>query len=64
MQTNPIYGAGPGLPSARLHEIHDFLTLALDASERATGYSQSERESRSYVRSALRHVGRIMEGVV
>ncbi|MFT4013725.1 MAG: hypothetical protein QM682_10030 [Paracoccus sp. (in: a-proteobacteria)] len=53
----------PGLPVASLHEIHDMLTLALDASERRTGYSTAEREARSYVRSALRRVGRIMEGV-
>lgn len=49
------------LPVARLHEIHDCLTLALDATERPTGYSQSEREARSYVRAALRHVGKMME---
>ncbi len=61
---NPVPAAAPGLPSARLNEIHDCLTLALDASERPTGYSQPEREARSYVRSALRHVGKLMEGVV
>lgn len=42
----------------RLFEIHDCLTLALDATGRPTGYSQSEREARS----ALRHVGKMMEG--
>lgn len=47
--------------SARLAEIHDFLTLALDASERPNGYSQPEREARSYVRSALRQTERLME---
>jgi len=52
-----------GLPAASLAEIHDMLTLALDATERPSGYSQAEREARSYVRSALRRVGRIMEGV-
>lgn len=51
------------LPVARLHEIHDCLTLALDATERPSGYSQSEREARSYVRTALRRVGKLMEGV-
>lgn len=54
----------PGLPVASLHEIQDMLTLALDATERQSGYSQAEREARSYVRSALRRVGRIMEGLV
>ncbi|MTH77570.1 hypothetical protein [Paracoccus aestuariivivens] len=55
---------GPGLPVASLHEIHDCLTLALDAGESARGYSQAEREARSYVRAALRRVGKLMEGVV
>ena len=63
MHHNPIPGNTPGLPSARLFEIHDCLTLALDASERPTGYTQPEREARRYVRSALRQVGNLMEGV-
>lgn len=50
-----------GLPVARLHEIHDCLTLALDATERPRGYSQPEREARSYMRSALRQVGKLIE---
>ena len=50
-----------GLPAATLHEIHDCLTLALDASERPTGYSQSEREARSYMRTALRRTVKLME---
>ncbi len=59
---NPVPAAAPGLPSARLFEIHDCLTLALDASERPTGYSQPEREARSYVRSALRHTAKLIGG--
>lgn len=50
----------PGLPAASLHEIHDMLTLALDASERPSGYSQPEREARSYMRRALRQTARLM----
>lgn len=50
------------LPVARLNEIHDCLTLALDATERPHGYSQSEREARSYVRAALRHTDRLIGG--
>lgn len=50
------------LPIARLHELHDLLTLALDASERRAGYSQVEREARSYVRAALRRVNLMTEG--
>ncbi|WP_225028317.1 hypothetical protein [Xinfangfangia pollutisoli] len=46
--------------SARLAEIHDCLTLALDASQRPQGYSQGEREARSYVRSALRRTEQLM----
>lgn len=50
----------PGLPVETLAEIHDALTLALDATERHHGYSQTEREARSYVRSALRRTERLM----
>ncbi|SIS86893.1 hypothetical protein [Paracoccus saliphilus] len=53
---------GIGLPAEWLAEIHDLLTLALDATERAAGYSPAEREYRSYTRAALRRVNRIMEG--
>lgn len=60
---NSVPAATPGLPSAHLLEIHDCLTLALDASARPSGYDQSEREARSYIRSALRHVGKLMEGL-
>ena len=55
---------GPGLPAASLHEIYDNLVLALDASESARGYTQAQREARSYMRTALRRVGKLMEGVV
>lgn len=58
----PVPAATPSLPSARLFEIHDCLTLALDASERQTGYSQPEREARSYVRAARRQITKLMEG--
>lgn len=51
---NPVPAAVIGVPSARLAEIHDCLTLALDATERPGGYSQPEREARSYMRTALR----------
>ena len=50
-----------GLPAATLHEIYDCLTLALDATERPFGYSQAERESRSYMRSALRRTVKLIE---
>lgn len=50
----------PGMSGETLAEIHDCLTLALDASERAGGYSQNEREARSYVRSALRRTVQLM----
>jgi hypothetical protein len=56
---NSVPAAVPGLPSARLAEIHDCLTLALDATERPTGYTQPEREARSYLRIALRQVERL-----
>lgn len=50
-----------GLPGETLSEIHDMLSLALDATERPSGYSQGEREARSYVRSALRRMEKLME---
>lgn len=55
MKINPAAGT--------LNEVHDCLILALDATERPTGYSPAEREARSYVRSALRRVGKLMEGL-
>lgn len=58
---NPVLAAAPGLPIATLHEIRDMLVLSLDATERRTGYSQAEREARSYVRTALRRVQHLME---
>ena len=57
---NLVPAAAPGLPFARLAEIHDMLSLALDASERRAGYTQPEREARSYMRSALRQTRRLM----
>lgn len=46
----------------KLAEIHDCLTLALDATERPGGYTQPEREARSYMRTALRRTERLMGG--
>ncbi|MCB1391008.1 MAG: hypothetical protein KDK12_17975 [Rhodobacteraceae bacterium] len=54
--------SGEGLPAARLHEIHDMLALALDATESRSGYAQPLREARSYVRTALHHTVKLMEG--
>jgi len=58
---NPVPAAAIGLPSARLNEIHDMLSLALDATESRSGYPQHVREARSYVRTALRHTLKLME---
>lgn len=58
---SPVPAATTGLPSARLFEAHDLLTLALDATERPGGYDQSEREARSYTRAALRQVNKLIE---
>ncbi|ARC87901.1 hypothetical protein B5V46_04345 [Rhodovulum sp. MB263] len=58
---NPFPAAVTALPAARLYEIHDCLALALDATERPGRYSQSEREARSYLRTALRHTLHLME---
>lgn len=51
----------PGLPGETLSEIHDCLVLALDATERPSGYTRSEREARSYMRAALRGTCKLME---
>ena len=59
MPRNRVSAAAPGLPAAILHEIHDSLVLALDASERPS-YSQPEREARSYMRHALRDTRRMI----
>lgn len=58
---NHVPAAALGLPAARLDVIHDCLALALDATERQTGYSQTEREARAYIRSALRQTCKLME---
>lgn len=52
----------PGLPAASLHEVHDMLALALDATESRSGYPQPLREARSYMRTALRRTVKLMEG--
>ena len=52
----------PGLPAARLLEIHDMLALALDATQSPRGYPPGLREARSYMRSALRHTERLIGG--
>lgn len=50
----------PGLPGETLSEIHDCLTLALDATERQIAYTLPEREARSRIRAALRRTERLM----
>jgi hypothetical protein len=57
---NPAPGNDPGLPSARLFEIRDCLTLALDATESNAGYPQHLREARSYMRAALRQADKLI----
>ena len=56
-----VPAAAPGLPAATLHEIHDCLVLALDATEHRRGYTRPEREARSYMHSALRQTVALME---
>lgn len=58
---NHVPAAAPGLPAARLNVIHDCLALALDATERPAGYSQTECEARSDMRTALRQTCKLME---
>ncbi|WP_290689412.1 MULTISPECIES: hypothetical protein [unclassified Haematobacter] len=58
---NVISAAVPGLPSATLAEIHDLLTLALDATEKEFGYTDTEREARSYTRRARARITRLID---
>lgn len=60
MPCNRASAAATGLPENPLFELHDCLVLALDASERPEGYSQAQREYRSYTRAALRHTRRLL----
>lgn len=60
MPNTHVPAAVTGLPAAHLAEIHDFLALALDATERRQGYTQPEHEARSYMRSALRRTERLL----
>lgn len=46
MPRNRVPAAAPGLPAARLDEIHDCIPLALDATERPSGYSQPITDGR------------------
>jgi len=48
------------LPAERWAELHDMLTLALDATENPSGYPQPLREARSYLRTALRRTRQLM----
>lgn len=61
MPRNRVPAAVTGLPAARLDEIHDCITLALDATERPSGYTQAEREARSHLRIALRRTVQLIE---
>jgi hypothetical protein len=59
-QQTPIQRAGTGLPAAMLAEIHDLLTLALDATEGAAPQLWQMPQARGYVRHALRQVKRLL----
>lgn len=58
----PLSAAALGLPAAALAEIHDLLTLALDATEKPLGYSDPEREARSYTRRARARITTLLDG--
>lgn len=59
---NAIFANDSGMAAERLHEIHDALVLALDATECANGYTVSQREAREHIRVALRHTIKLQEG--
>lgn len=55
--------ADTGLPNARLCEIHDALTLALDATEGRSPHRWQVPEARGYLRHALRQTQALLGGV-
>lgn len=57
---NPVPAAATGLPTATLHEIHDCLLLALDATDGNQPSRWQVPEARSYLRSALRGTRRLL----
>ena len=58
--SNHVSAAATGLPVAYIAEIHDYISLALDATERRDGYNVTERECRSYLRSARRRTAQLL----
>ncbi len=59
-QQTPLKRAGIGLPAARLLDVHDMLTLALDATEGAAPQFWQVPQARGYMRNALRQVNRLL----
>jgi len=59
----PLPGHAPGLPVARLLDVHDLLTLALDATEGSAPQFWQMPAARGYVRHALRQVNRLLPSV-
>ena len=57
----PSPGIAPGLPAARLFDVHDMLTLALDATEGDQPQHWQMPQARGYLRNALRQLGRVMQ---
>lgn len=59
-QQAPIQRAGTGLPIARLRDVHDMLTLALDATEGSAPQNWQVSQARGYLRNTLRQVNRLI----
>lgn len=60
MTKQRICANGESLPVAILHEIHDCLALALDATDGNQPKLWQMPEARSYMRSALRDTRRLL----
>ena len=60
MPRTRISAAARGLPAATLYEIHDYLVLALDATEGDQPRRWQMPEARGLIRSALRDTRRLM----
>ncbi len=59
-QHNPIQRAATGLPVARLMDVHDMLSLALDATEGSAPQFWQVPQARGYLRNALRQINRLL----
>lgn len=59
-QQTPIQRAGIGLPVARLLDVHDLSTLALDATEGGAPQFWQVPQARGFLRNALQQLNHLL----